>query len=575
MSGLVAIGAVILALVFGLAWWKAQNHHLPATYFNAPIPFAANDVALSPDGRLLAMVAYSPQMNNYGLWTYELGTRRNTMLQGTEGARYPFWSPDGKNIGFFADGKLKKVDVSYGQVQIICDAPNGRGGAWNREGTIIFAPNALGPLMRVSSWGGSPTELTQLDLSRSEAGHRWPVFLPDGKRFLFLAANFSSKPGINAIFLASLDSPERHLLVHTKANAFYAEPGYLLYMRDKVLVAQPLDLRKFALTGEPRTLSDEVLYFSQVFRAVFSVSGSVLVIQTGKGVYPSQLTWFDRSGKAGGSVGSPAWHDNVQISPDGQRIATDETDPDTRNTDVYVHDPVRGSKTRLTFDPALDLTPVWSPDGRRIVFSSNRSNFFHLYRKNSDGSGSDEDIGGSEITELNPMDWSRDGRYLVVRRSNGLSSFDFQDRSFKPLIQGNYVVRGAQFSPDGRWVAYGSNESGRMEIYVTNFPSGNGKWQVSNGGGLEPRWRRDGKELYFLSTDGTLMATSIAASAGFEAGTPKALFKVQRRLPISSQDIFSYDVTADGRRFLVAKRMDEASFAPLSVVMNWAAELEK
>ena len=281
---------LLLALTSGMAWWTATHRRLPAMYFHASVPFAANDLALSPDGRMLAMVGYFAPTNDYMLWTYEVGSRRTTPLEGTHGSAYPFWSPDGKSIGFFADGKLKKVDISGGQVQVLSDAPNGRGGAWNRDGTIIYSPDALGPLLRVPSSGGPPVEVTKLDTARSETGHRWPVFLPDGKHFLYLAANFSNRPGINAIFVGALDSTEKRFVVSASANASYSEPGYLLYIRDKTLVAQPFDLRQFALSGEPHTLSDEVLYFPQVYRAAFSVSGpETLVAQTGVGVYLSQF----------------------------------------------------------------------------------------------------------------------------------------------------------------------------------------------------------------------------------------------------------------------------------------------
>ena len=565
----------LLALAGGVAWWTASHRRLPAMYFHASVPFSANDVALSPDGRTLAMVAYSAPANDYMLWTYEVGSQRTTLLDGTQAAAYPFWSPDGKSIGFFADGKLRKVDVSGGQVQVLCDAPNGRGGAWNPDGTIIFARDALGALSRVSSSGGTPAELTKLDTSRSEAGHRWPVFLPDGKHFIYLAANFSGRPGINAIFLGSLDSTEKRFLVGTSANAFYSEPGFLLYMRDKTLVAQSFDLRHFALSGEPHTLSDEVLYFPQVYRAAFSVSGpEMLVTQTGKGVYLSQLKWFDRNGKQVGTIGKPAWYNNVQLSPDGRRVAADQTDQDGRNVDVWVQDPARDATIRLTFDPALDMTPVWSPDGKQIVFSSNRSLNFGLYIKNADGSGSDEEIADSGGDPFNAMSWSHDGKYILARKNNELWSLTWPERVLKPLIRG-WVVRSAQFSPDGRWVAYSSNESGSMEVYVTPFPSGNGKWQVSSGGGQEPRWRKDGKELFYLSRDSKMMAVPVSTAASFESGSPAALFQTHRRQPISSQDILSYDVSADGQRFLIATKVDEGNASPLSVLLNWASAMEK
>ena len=273
-SWLLAATFFLLAVAGGAAWWQASNRRPPPMYFHASVPFPANDLALSPDGRMLAMVAYSAQANNNELWTYEVGGRHTSSLNGTQGASYPFWSPDGKFIGFFADGKLKKVDVSGGQVQALCDAPNGRGGTWNRDGVIVFTPDAFGGLFRVSSSGGSPVEMPKPDPTRFETSHRWPVFLPDGKHFLYLAANFSGHLENNAIFLGSLDSQERRLLVSTSANAAYAEPGYLVYLRDKTLVAQPFDRRHYVLSGEPHTLSDEVLYFPGVDRAVFSVSNA-------------------------------------------------------------------------------------------------------------------------------------------------------------------------------------------------------------------------------------------------------------------------------------------------------------
>jgi Tol biopolymer transport system component len=575
LSWILAAGFFVLALAAGTAWWTATHRRMPSMYFHASVPFAPNDVALSSDGRMLAMVGYSAAANDYMLWTYEIGSRRTTAVEGTHGANYPFWSPDGRSIGFFADGKLKKVDLSGGQVQVLCDAPNGRGGAWNHEGTIIYAPDALGALMRVPSSAGAPVPATKVDTARSEVGHRWPMFLPDQKHFLYLAANFSGRPGINAIFVGALDSTEKHFVVSANANAFYSEPGYLLYMRDKTLVAQRFDLRQFALIGEPHTLSDEVLFFPQVYRAAFSVAGpEVLVAQTGKGVYESELMWFDRSGKALGTTGKRSWYNNVQISPDGKKIATDQTDQDGRNIDMWVQDPARDTTTRLTFDPALDTTPAWSPDGKQLVFSSNRSLNFRLYLKNADGSGSDQELAEAGEDAFNSLDWSPDGKYILTRRHNELWYLTLPDRAQKPLIQG-WVVKAAQFSPDGRWVAYASNESGSMEVYVAPFPVANGKWQVSTGGGQEPRWRKDGKELFYLSPDSKMMAATVSAGASFASGSPVVLFQTHRRIPISSQDTFSYDVSADGQKFLIATQVDDSAVAPLSVLLNWTSGMEK
>jgi serine/threonine protein kinase/Tol biopolymer transport system component len=572
------LAAFLLLLLFGggAAWWQASNKRPHAMYFHTSVPFAANDLVLSPDGRTLAMVAYSPQVNNYVLWTHEVGGHRTSSLEGTQGATFPFWSPDGKFIGFFADGKLKKLEVSGGQVQVLCDAPNGRGGGWNRDGVILFTPEAVGGLFRVASSGGSPVEMRKPDTSRFEQSHRWPVFLPDGKHFLYLGANFGGKTEYNAIFLGSLDSQERRLLVSTSANVAYAEAGYLLYLRDRTLVAQPFDPRRYVLSGEPHTLSDEVLYTPLVGRAVFSVSsGEVLVTQTGKGAALSHLTWFDRSGSPTGMIGAPGWYNNIYLSPDRRKVAADQTDPDGRRTDIWVHETAGGAAARLTFDPGNDQTPVWSPDGEQIVFFSNQTGRSQLYLKNADGSGSEEGVADLAASSGNPWDWSRDAKYILFRKANELWYLSGPERLAKPLLQGKWTVRNAQFSPDGRWMAYASNETGNWEIYVSPFPGVNGKWQVSSGGGQEPRWRQDGKELFYVSAEGKMMAVTVTTGASFKAGSPVALFQTHRRQPVSSQDQFSYDVSEAGQRFLIITKVDEANAAPLSVLLNWASDIEK
>jgi len=576
-SWLLATAFFLTTVAGGMAWWQTSNRRPRSTYFHASVPFAANDLALSPDGRTLAMVAYSAQANNNVLWTYEVGGHRTNSLEGTQGATYPFWSPDGKFIGFFADGKLKKVEVSGGRSRVLCDAPNGRGGTWNRDGVVVFNPDANSGLSRVPSSGGSPVQITQLDTSRFETSHRWPVFLPDGKHFLYLGANFSGLLENNAIFLSSLDSHERRLLVSTSSNAAYAEPGYLLYLRDnKTLAAQQFDSRRFVLSGEPHTLSDGILYFPAVDKAVFSVSGGdVLVTQTEKGASLSQLTWFDRSGKPRGTVGLPGSYKNIRLSPDGLRVVTDQTDPDGRRIDIWVYEILRGATSRLTFDLSVHQTPIWSPDGKQILFTANSKLGFPLYLKNVDGSGSEEQVADLGTGVINSWDWSRDRKYVLTRKGNELWYLSWPELIAKPLMQPKWTLRNAQFSPDGRWMVYASNETGRMEIYVSPFPSGNGKWQVSNAGGEEPKWRQDGKELFYVSSDGKMMAAEVKMGASFEASTPVELFQTHRRQPVSAQDVFSYDVSGDGQRFLIITKMDEVNPAPLSVTLNWASEMDK
>ena len=320
-----------------------------------------------------------------------------------------------------------------------------------------------------------------------------------------------------------------------------------------------------------------MLYTRIVNRAVFSVSGTeVLVTQTGKAGSNSQLTWFDRSGKPMGTVGTPGAYGNVRLSPDGRRIAVDQTNPDGRNVDLWILEPDRVAATRLTFDPSGHQAPIWSPDGKQIMFSWNLKLGAQIYLKNADGSGSAEEVAdlGAGL-QANTWDWSRDGKYVLVRKGNELWYLSWPERVAKPLLQAKWTVLNAQFSPDGRWIAYASNETGTMEIYVSPFPSANGKWQVSSAGGQEPRWRQDGKELFYLSAEGKMMSVALNTGATFKAEAPVALFQTQRRQPISSFAVFSYDVSGDGRRFLVITKAGEANAAPLSVHLNWASEMEK
>jgi Tol biopolymer transport system component len=572
---LLAAALSVLLIGGGAAWWVRTRQIPPTMHFYSPVPFPANDVALSPDGRTLAMVAYFEQANKYVIWTHEVGGTRATPVQGTEDAVHPFWSPDSRRIAFFANGKLKKVDVTGGSVQVLCDAPHGRGGAWNREGTILFSPEVFGGLYRVSSAGGTPREVTKPDASRSETTHRWPVFLPDGRHFLYLTANFSGAFEKNAIFLGSLDSAERRLIVSASSNAAYADPGYLLYLRENALVAQRFDSHSYVLSGEPHTISDEVQYLPQIDLALFDVAGKgTLVAQTGKGAAKSQLKWFDRSGKPVGTVGAPGYFGNLRISPDGRRVAADQAEPDGRHISVWIHELANDAVTRFTFG-GYDQLPIWSPDGKQVTFTSNRKDYFSLYQKNADGSGSEEEIANLGVQEQLCWDWSHDGRYLLFGKGTELWYLSLPERQAKPLLQAKWIVLNAQFSPDGRWVAYASNETGKWEIYVSPFASPNSKWQVSRAGGEEPRWRRDSKELFYLSGEGKMMAVAVKTGNNFEAGPPVTLFQTHTRQPISYQDVFFYDVSGDGQKFLINTKVDEPNAAPLSVILNWASEMDR
>jgi len=570
-------GVLAGAAIVGAVRWPSSKPPEEAMYFPAPMPFSARDIAVAPNGHTIAVIAYLESARRNALWIYELGSQSASNLADTEGANFPFWSPDNRSIAFFADGKLKKVEVSGGPVQTVCDAPSGRGGTWNKDGVIVFTPDARSgvALYRVSASGGTVTTVSNLDKSRGELSHRWPMFLPDGTHYLYMATNFAGQKSVDAIFVGSLDSNEKRFVVEATANAAYAAPGYLLFYRDKALFAQRFDLKRFALTGEPTTILNDIQYQPQVKRAVFGASEKgVLAAQSGIGVALSELLWFDRKGKEVGAVGRPDVYGNVFLAPNGKSVAVSMTDIASQNTDIWTYDLQRGGAKRLTFDPAADSVPIWSPDAARLVFASNRTSFNDLHIKNSDGAQEEKSIVHGDIDKF-PNDWSRDGKYILYTQDTDLWFVTLPELKSSLFLKAPSVLRNGQFSPDGKWVAYSSNESGKWEIYVTSFPEPRGKWQVSAGGGEQPRWRGDGKELFYISSDGKIMAAPVTTGANFDASTPVALFQVTPRQPVPIYDLFVYDVSRDGQRFLINTELKQAGSAPMSIVLNWTAKLNK
>jgi eukaryotic-like serine/threonine-protein kinase len=569
-------------LLFELKWIAESSGHTAVStqpaeqsmYFYAPLPFPASGIAVAPGGRIIAVVGYLESARKNALWIYELGSPRARSLAGTDGATYPFWSADGRYLAFFADGRLKKLDVSGGPVQAVCDAPAGRGGTWNKDGVIVFAPDVAVGLSLVPAAGGTPALIHDLDRNRGETSHRWPAFLPDGTHYLYLGADISGRKGVDAIYVASLDSNEKHFIVEATANAAYVAPGFLLFYRDDTLFAQHFNLKRFALTGEPTTILTEIQYLPQVKGAVFAASDhGLLVAQSGSGAALSQLTWFDRKGNAVGVLGKPGVFGNIFVSPNGKSVAVDKTDMESLNTDVWTYDLHRESARRLTFDPALDAVPVWSPDASRIVFASNRSRNWDLYLKNSDG-GQDENIIVSDELGKFPSDWSKDGKYILYNRGADLWLVTIPELKSTMFMRAPSVLRNGRFSPDGKWLAYASNETGKWEIYVTSFPEARGKWQVSTGGGEQPRWRADGKELFYFSSDYKMMAAPVTTGTNFDAGVPVVLFQGIPRQPVLVFDFFVYDVSRDGQRFLINTPFKQA-VQPMSITLNWPAKLNK
>jgi serine/threonine protein kinase len=570
---LVAGGLALLLIAFVL-WWHLSKVPLQTTFFSAPLSFAARDVAVSPNGHTVAIVGRRESEQNDLIWIYEPGGLDASSLTKTEGASFPFWSADGQSLGFFADGKLKKLSLSGGPVQTLCDAPSGRGGTWSKDGVILFTPSGhLGVgLYRISASGGTPVQITVPDKSLVEDSHRWPFFLPDGIHYLYSAIHLSGRRELSSVYMGSLGSNEKQLVTKSGANAAYVAP-YLLFYHDQTLFGQPLEAGKFEPAGDAVPILTDIQYWPRISEAVFATASTgLLVAQKAGDSGISQLLWFDRKGQQIGIVLKPGIYGNISLSPNGKTVASDTTDPASQNTDVWTYDLDNQSAKRLTFDPAIDSTPIWSPDGSRMVFGSNRGVNFDLYLKDTNGAQEEKQI-PQEGSDRFPTDWSRDGKYILYERGADLWFVTVPEFHPARFLKASSTLKGARFSPDGKWVAYSSNESGRWEIYVTSFPEAHGKWQVSNAGGTGPKWRSDGTELFYLSADNKMMAVPVKTGSNFDPGTPMVLFQANPREMLATSEQFSYEVSEDGQKFLINTRVRTAT-TPLSVVLNWSAKLK-
>ncbi|NDQ58123.1 MAG: protein kinase [Acidipila sp.] len=573
-------GLLTAGFVAGMMLRPAAKASVQSGYFYAQLPFAAQSMAVAPDGRTVAVVGKQESERANALWLYELGARRGKSLPDTDGATFPFWSPDGKSVGFFADGKLKKLDIAGGPVQVICEAPSGRGGTWNKDGVIVFTPSGqlADGLYRVSAGGGAATRITMADASRGEDNHRWPSFLPDQKHFLYLAANVSGQTEPDAIYAGALDSNEKKFVVKATGNAVYAAPGYLLFYRNKTLFAQHFDAAKLEVSGEAIPTLTDLAFLPRIVHVAFAASDTgLLAAQTGSGVSISRLVWYDRKGNEIGAASRPDYYSNVALRPDGKMVAVDKTDQENTNADVWTYDFQRDAMKRITFDPAIDAMPVWNADGMRLLFTSSRGKSFSLYTKNADGAQEEKvlDFDTADKVDRYPSDWSRDGKYVLYTRGTELWVAAVPEMKARAFLTGAGTPRNGQFSPDGKWVAYASNESGKFEIYVTSFPEARGKWQVSNTGGNQPRWRGDGQEMFYLAPDGKMMAVPVSTGANFDAGAPAALFLTHAREFFATSEQVSYDVTRDGQRFLINTQVKNADRQPMTVILNWDAEMKK
>ncbi len=535
-------------------------------------------IDVSPDGHMVALVARDSTGKSL-LWVRPLNSLVARPLSGTEEASYPFWSPDSRFIGFFSGNKMKRIDASGGPAQTICDATAGRGGAWGQDGTILFAPHQNASLLRVAAAGGIPTAVTKLDSVRHETGHRWPHFHPDGVHFFYLARTVTGGTGeADAVRLGSLrDSTMKNIVVPASSNAVFAS-GHLLFMREQSLMAQEFDASGLVLVGDAFPIAQEVQYDPAFGRATFTASDNgILVYQSGSTQGGTRLAWYDRSGKQLSTFGRPAIYYSPRLSPDGKRLAVDLYEAQSRNVDVWVCELARDVWSRFTFEPGVDRSPVWSRDGNTIVFYSNRKGRVDLYQRPASGAGNEDPFFESDVDKL-PNDWAPDGKsFLITSTGNPRTRNDLWiltlsgDKKAIPFLQTEFNEGAGTFSPDGRWITYNSDESGKNQIYVRPFPGPGGKWQVSTAGGRQPIWSRNGKEIFFISDDNKLFSAPVRWSgATFEVGTAQPLFEVHA-MPTNHP----YDVTADGQRFLVNTLLGEASSGPVTLVINWDAEVKK
>jgi eukaryotic-like serine/threonine-protein kinase len=526
--------------------------------------------AISPDGHRLVFVASGVSGDPAPrLWLRPLNSVTAEPLAGTEGASHPFWSYDSLSVGFFAGGYLKRIDVRGGLPKTLAEAELARGGSWSPDDVILFAPGISGPLFQIPAARGVPVAVTKLERPR-QLSHRFPQFLPGGKKFLFYV---QGPPDTRGIYLGSMDGSEQKRLIEADTAGLYAPSGWLLFVQGGTLQAKRFDLSRAELTGDPVNVAERVGFDSADNLGAFSVSASGLMIYRAGRASRRQLTWFDRSGKMLGTFGEPDETNllNPELSPDGLRVAVERTV--FNNTDVWVVDADRA--TRFTFDTSIDHWPIWSPDGNRIVFDSNRTEIHDLYRKTWGESGKDEALLESMMSK-GATDWSADGRFILYDNNDPSTEMDIWvlpmdgDRKPWPLVNSVYLEHAAQFSPDGNWVAYQSNESGGWDVYIRRFPGPGGHSQVSTGGGISPRWRHDGKELYYIGLDSRLMAAPITkAGATLGAGTPVALF--QTRI-VGGSTLSSlrpqYDVAPDGR-FLINTTIEDTAISPTTLVLNW------
>ncbi len=576
----IAIGFVLLAM--GARWL----HLLPigqtrsaadeqVARFLLPLPdkaaFGTYDYpVLSPDGK---RIVFGARNEKGGFFVRSLDTLEIRRFPGSEDFASPFWSPDSRFVAFRGSGELKKIDLQSGAVTTICEAGLGYGGSWNQDGVILFGTNR--GVMRVSAAGGEPVLVTRLDSGKGEIFHSWPSFLPDGDHFLF-AVSAAAADNHGGSYIGSLSSSTPRRVLPDDTNAQYSALGYLVFNRANNLLAQRFDVKHLQLSDEPFVIAQGVATIANFSWAAFSTASSSLVYRVGSGLSVTQMEWRDRKGNKLGTLGPAADFSNPAFSPDGKNLAVGIRDPATKTRDIWLFDLARGTGRRLTFDPADDASPIWSSDGQGLIFTSNRKGSRDIWQKPASGAH-DEELVLTSDAQMFVDDRTRDGRYLIF---GSLSPGQTREEWAFPLLgdhkpfavlRGPGFVQGAWVSPNERWIAYASDESGRLEIYVQSFPRAGGRWQISTEGGIEPSWSPSGKELFYLHLN-KLMAVDVTGGTDqFESGTPHVLFEAAFGNTLRN----AYAIAPDGKRFLVNARVENTDSLPMTVVLNWHSGVKR
>jgi len=573
--------ALALAIGAGSAWLLARRHTSAARMeFSISVPGEVSHMALSADGSMLAFVSPEEKSGLPMLYVQRVGSPISTVLPGTEGVSFPFWSPDGAYVAFFANGKLQKLAVSGGTPQVLATVQAARGGSWGSKGVIIYEPDAESTIWRVNADGTGAAPVTKRFANEADQSHRWPVFLPDGDHFLFWAGNFGNlrNDQFSGIYAGSLDGKQVKL-VTLAHSSFSLDSGHLFYADDeRHLVSVAFDTSKAVISGSPVIMANAVGFQpSTYWVALTAAENGTLIYNTSAGAALSALTWMDRTGKEIGRIGEPAVMCNPTLSPDGSRVAVDISDQRANNVDVWIESTKGAGNARFTFDPAEEVAGVWSRDGKTIAYRSagGVEGFGSILLKPASGLERERALFKVQnADDIIPNSWSPgDQQILATHQSisgDHLELIPSKGGSATAFVPGTGSQKNGQISPDGKWVAYTSDESGDWEVYVTTFPGAAGKWQVSHGGGVEPRWRGDGREIFYLGPTGVLTAVPVNTEGTFSTGAAVPLFQIHGRAAISSTDLFSYDVTKDGKRFLVNRYIQPERITPLTIVLNAA-----